>query len=216
MRESLRGRLALLMFLAGALIAPTLAAQSIGARFVVAHSSHSVLGGLVGGGLGVVLPFHPKLSGRIDIERIAGTASRIGVTCAGLVDPSVCLPEPQQASGRSTSAMAGITYEVVGKETVALGLLAAARFAQLHSQIRGTESGRMLTASKKVVGAEAGPILTLIPRRKSIFSLELGGALGAMTPVRNEQVLDGYTPFSDSSTLARLWVGVNIRLRSGS
>lgn len=195
--------------------ATRLTAQSIGAQVILAHSDQPLLGDLGGGGVLLIIPLrNPRLSSHLEVERLTGSSYRTGIVCAGLIDPSSCPTERMRDAGRSTGAAVGLEYRLVAHAPVTLGVLARLRFADLHTDTRGTETGHQLSADKAVWGGDFGARLRFPSRPNASLSLELGGTIGVLRPIRNEIIYDGYTPFDEHSSMVRLWFGINWRVGS--
>jgi len=80
--------------------------------------------------------------------------------------------------------------------------------AWVRSETHGLSSGKTISASKTLGGLDLEFETALRPWQQRPLAVVIGVGLGAFRPVKHDGVLDGYTPFEDSSILGRLWLGV--------
>jgi hypothetical protein len=187
-------------------------AQSLGVRAVGADLRHQVLGGLFGAALVGTVPLGSAgtelvLAG----EHLKGRSNRIGVPCAGLIEPGTCGPEQLRDYATASSLAAGVSGRIAGSGRLALS--AGGRLVAMHlrTRTRGLDSGRELSANKTMGGAEVGLEGAWHPWGNTPLALVTGAAVGWQSPVRNEVLLDGYTPFEQGFRVARAWLGLTWR-----
>jgi hypothetical protein len=112
---------------------------------------------------------------------------------------------------RWRSASAGTAIRLRGSRHVGLALTADLELASVRADTRGLASGRVLSAMKMIWGGLVGVEGTWAPVAQVPLALELGAAIGGLTAVAKEQVVDGYTPFENAFTADHLRLGITWR-----
>lgn len=195
---------ALLVSPAGAL------AQGASANAIVISARHPLLGDpLTGAAISVNLPRRDRrFSLRLDVERVSGRADRIGIACAGLIQPGTCPPEQLRDESRVTSASGGALLHVLHWRRVRLTATTDLELASVRTETRGRSSGGLLAAAKMLWGAQIGANVAWTPAPRVPIALEIDGGIGGLRPIVHEDVVDGYTPFDGGFVVRRFRVGL--------
>lgn len=193
-------------------LAPTAVALAQGptASAVAISARHQLLGDpLFGGAVGVSFPRRDgRVAFRVGADHLRGQADRIGVPCAGMIQPGTCSPEPLRDEARLTSASGGASLRMLRGQHALLAFTSDLTLASLRADTRGLTSGRALTATKLLWGGMVGADLAWTPVLRLPLALEVGGGVGVLMPVAHDQVVDGYQPFDRAFGVRRLRVGV--------
>lgn len=147
-------------------------------------------------------------------ERLRGSAERIGVPCAGLVEPGTCATEGVRDRARLGGGSIGIAFAELVQEQFDVSITADWMVAELHVHTQGLSSGRAVSASKVMWGPQLGVASLWRPVKGVPLALEIGGAVRGLLPVVQTNVTDGYTPFEDSFGGALAHIGVSWRIGS--
>jgi hypothetical protein len=78
----------------------------------------------------------------------------------------------------------------------------------VRADTRGETSGGRLYASKTLWGGALGARAAWTPVMRVPLALELGVGIGTLSPIREDDVVDGYTPFESDFHVRRAQVGV--------
>ena len=193
-------------------IAGPVAARAQGASVsaVVISAEHMLLGRpLTGGAVGVSLRRRDTPIA-LDFEAAIshGHAGRIGVPCAGLIQPGTCAAEPLRDEARLTSASGGTTLRMFHGRHALVALTGDLVLASLRADTRGLSSGQTLTAAKTLWGGLVGAHAAWIPVVRVPVALQIAGGVGGVMPIARELVVDGYTPFERGIQVRRLRLGI--------
>ena len=203
----------LLVALATTIATTTGAAQSVGLRAVAADVRHPLLGGLLGGAAEVMIPLGAQgLELALGGEHLVGRSRRVGAPCGGFPPPGTCGPEAVRDDGRSTALSAGVRLPVGRDHPIALRVGGGLAVAFVSNTRHGLVSGTRLTASKALWRADVEAEASWRPWPAKAVALVGGAGAGWQMPIRNEQVLDGYTPFTHGARVLRAWLGASWRL----
>ena len=205
----MRGRTVTALLVLLAARAPSAAGQSLMLQGIAAHSDHELFGSV--GGLGVAAGARLGRGDaflRFQLSRITGTERRTGIACAGLIWPGTCFEEPLSDHAGMTTGGLTVSLPVARRGAVKLAFITGISLTDASSLTRGLSSGQQLGASKVMGGIEGGLETAISPRASLPFSIVVGGSLSRLSPMRRDDVVDGYTPLEYSSTLSRLWLGI--------
>jgi len=189
--------------------------QGGGATAVALSAKHELLGNpLVGGGVELWIPAGDgRFAFRFGGEWLHGQADRIGIPCAGLVEPGTCAPEPVHDRSRMTTARGGGMLRLAGGHNATLKLTADWMVTRVSVDTHGNASGSELTAAKMLWGAWLGVSADWIPWSHVPIGLEMEAGLGDLIPILNEHILDGYAPFDGGMSVRHLRLGLVWRPR---
>ena len=186
--------------------------QALTVRAGAAHIGNELVGGVLGGGLLASFPVGSSDTRiLIGAEYLAGTSSRIGVPCGGLIAPRTCPPEPLQAWAASASGLVGIRVPAWQGRRVTVSLGGDLGISRVRSRTRGQASGREITAAKAMWRGDLVGEAEWHPRARRGLGLVGGVAVGGLAPVSRDVVADGYTPFDRTARALRGWLGVTWR-----
>lgn len=190
-------------------------AQTVAGAAVAAFADHRLLATLTGGAIHVgVGPQARPTRVRLALEHLGGVQRRLGAPCAGTrLRRGVCPVEPLRDAGQLTSGAADLRLRVVARGALQLDALGTLRVGRVRVQTRGETSGGLLSAAKWLGGGDVGAVLSLSPHPRSPIAVELGAAVGALSRIVPENIVDGYTPFDESPIWRRLTLGVTWRAR---
>jgi hypothetical protein len=132
----------------------------------------------------------------------------VGIPCGGFYHPDICAVEPLRDEATLTTGMAGLGLGVLSSQRFAVALTADVRAGLVRADTRGLMSGQSISASKTIWGGDVGAEGTWMPWAHLPIAVEVSAAIGGLTPVSSDQILDAYTPFESSFTVKRLSVGV--------
>jgi len=185
-------------------------AQGASVSAVVISAQHMLLGSpLTGGALGVSIRRRDSpVALHFEAAISHGHAGRIGVPCAGLIQPGTCAAEPLRDETRLTSISGGTTFRVFHRRHVLVALTGDLMLASLRADTRGLTSGQTLTASKTLWGGLVGAHAAWTPVARVPVALQIDGGVGGLMPIARELVVDGYTPFERGIQVRRLRLGI--------
>ncbi|HEU5219535.1 MAG TPA: hypothetical protein VFU23_12825 [Gemmatimonadales bacterium] len=194
--------------------APGLRAQSFALQGLAAHSTHSLVGSLLGGEAVFRIPLDRELvSLQIGVAYLAGSSSRFETTCHGFIQQPSCEPEPVSGNARLTNGSLELGVRLWGPSYAALRILGGLRLAEVHASWRGLSTNRDFAGDRTWWGVDLGLEGTLAPWRRLPVGLQLSGGLTRMRAFQSFFVADAYTPLDVSSTLATVRVGLVWRPR---
>lgn len=197
--------------IAVALASPVLVlAQGASVSAIAVSARHTLLGRpLTGGAISIGRPRRDTpLTFQFEAALSRGRAGRIGVPCAGLIEPGICTAEQLRDEARLTSASGGAALRVLHGEHALLALTADLTLASARVDTRGLSSGRTLTASKILWGELIGAHAAWRPLARVPIALEIAGGVGGLMPVVHDYITDGYAPFEQSFDVRRGRLGV--------
>jgi hypothetical protein len=188
-------------------------AQSVTVSATSAAAQHPLLGeSLVGASIAVRTREAPTTF-QFEVSHARARSGRIGAPCAGLIRPGSCPPEPLRDDARFLSASGGGALRVLRAERVSVALTGDLSLASMRADTRGETSGGRLFASKTLWGATLGARAAWTPMRRVPLDLELGVGIGTLSPIREDDVVDGYTPFESQFEVRRAQFGITWRYR---
>src|SRR4030095_14393937 len=120
---------------------------------------HELLGGSMvgGGGRFKFKILGDRVSARLGYEYLAGNADRMGIPCAGLIEPGQCqTPEPLVDHGRLASGSFGAGVRTFSRNGFSIDLVSDYRIAWVNVDTRSLSSDRKLSANKQLMGMEFG------------------------------------------------------------
>lgn len=203
-REPVTAIIALLMGSVNAL------AQGASISAVVISAGHWLLGDpLTGVTVSVIVPRRDeRLTLRYEAARLRGSAERIGMACAGFIQPGTCQSEHLRDESRLASASGGAVLRILRRRHAMVSFTADLGFASLRAETRGRTSGGVLTAKKALWTGQIGANAAWTPSARVPIALEIEGGIGGLLPIVPVDVLDGYTPFERGFVVRRFRVGV--------
>lgn len=171
-------------------------------------SDHDLLGSL--GGFGFVtggrITRNTEL--RLHIARATGLNQRMGIACAGLIDPQTCPEESLEDDSRVLDAGVGVERMLARRGIVTVSLQGDLSLAWIRARTRGQASGRTLSADKSLGGVGTGLEVAFSPFPDTPLALVTGARGSLLYPIVRDQTPDAYTPFEGATFFGRLWVGV--------
>jgi hypothetical protein len=183
-------------------------AQSVTISATSAAAQHPLLGESLDGASIALRTREAPITYQADVSRMRARSGRIGSPCAGLIRPGTCPPEPLRDDARLFGASGGAAFRVLRAQRVTLAVTADLTLASIRADTRGLTSGDGLSASKTLWGAALGARASWRPVRRVPLALELGAAIGTLSPVSEDRVVDGYTPFESPFEVRRVQLGV--------
>ena len=185
-------------------------AQSVGFHIVRLSARHELLGTpLMGPAADITLPRQAgRIVFRFGAEKLVAHSSRVGFTCAGLVPPGTCAPQPVRDDARILSANGGVVLRVLSLRHADLELTADVSAASVRAVTFGLKDGGRLAATKLLGSGQLGAGMKWTPVDHVPLALQLEGAIGGFTPLVNHQLLDGYNPFDRAFGLTRYRAGI--------
>lgn len=136
-----------------------------------------------------------RLDMQASFNRCAGTASRVGSACAGLVEPGTCAPESIVDASTLYVFSVGPSLNVVRVEGFTLDLIGQVQGGGVNSDSRGLRSGRSLSANKALWGVSGGVTAGWQPNPRMPFVIQGSVTSGRLGKIRDNTTVDGYTPF---------------------
>lgn len=183
-------------------------AQSVTVSGTSAAAQHPLLGeSLVGASIAVRTRQAPTTF-QFEVSHARARSGRIGAPCAGLIQPGTCPPEPLRDDARLLSVGGGAALRVLRAQRVSVSLTGDLSLASVRADTRGETSGGRLSASKTLWGAALGARAAWTPMMRVPLALELGVGIGTLSPVSEDDVVDGYTPFENHFRICRAQLGV--------
>ena len=165
---------------------------------VVLSANHELLGKpLVGAGVEFWIPIEQgPFTFRFGGEMVHGLANRIGVPCAGLIQPGTCAPEPVRDRSQMTTVRGGFTLRLVDGRKSTVRLATDWMVTRVSVDTHGLASGRDLTAASMLWGPRLGLTADWKPISRAPVGLELEAGIGGLAAVPPQtRIEDGYTPF---------------------
>jgi hypothetical protein len=183
---------------AGAMLLSPILARAQGADVsLFALSAHQLLGSpLTGGSATLNFPQgNGQLVYRLGVEQASGQAERVGVPCAGTIQPGICSPERLHDDARLTSLVGGASVRMLATPRVTVSVEGDAAVASVHVDSRGLTSGYSIAASKTVWGPRLGVNLSWRPMATVPVAIGVGATAGTFAPIAHNQSPDTYAPF---------------------
>jgi hypothetical protein len=188
-------------------------AQSVTISGTSALAQHPLLGeSLLGASIAIRTREAPTTF-QFEVSHARARSGRIGAPCAGLIRPGSCPPEPLRDDARLLSASGGGALRVLRAERVSVSLTGDLSLASVRADTRGETSGGRLSASKTLWGGTLGARADWTPLTRLPLALELGVGIGTLSPIREDDVVDGYTPFESHFEIRHAQAGVRWRFR---
>lgn len=189
-----------------------MSAQGLTLRAGAANIGNPLIGGVAGGGLLGSIPVGSNGARLlVGAEYLAGTSSRFGIPCAGLIAPGSCAPEPLRDRAAASSGLVGIRLPAWHERRAAVYLGGDLGVSWLRSRTRGEASGREIHAAKAMWrGDLVGEVEWLAGGQRGV-GLIGGVAVGGLAPVDRDLVVDGYTPLDRTARTLRGWLGITWR-----
>jgi len=179
--------------------------------YVAAHAEHRLLQGVSGTEASGIFDVRPAVTFRASYSDLRGAQTRHGIACAGLIMPGTCSPEPIRDDSRIRALTLGVALHVLRRPSWRIAVSPGLRIATVRADSRGLTSGRRLSATKLVAGAEGDLELSAsagaFPRLEAHLAIGVGALIGA-----DDRIADGYTPFSNDFALRRAQLGLALRL----
>lgn len=199
--------------LASALSASWAEAQDLSLSAVAVNADHELLGArLVGGAARFVFPVGNRVRLFVGGERASGRSFRTGIPCGGFYDPhSGCVTESLRDDGTLSTGEGGVDVRLLAADGFVLRASGDIRLGLVSATTTGLTSGRTLSATKAVRGADVGVDAFWSPWPERPLSIDAGVRYGGLTPLVNEQILDGYTPFDSAFRTTRVSIGLSWR-----
>lgn len=188
-------------------------AQSVTVSGTSATAQHPLLGEpLIGASIAIRTREAPTMF-QFEVSHARARSGRIGAPCAGLIRPGSCPPEPLRDNARLLSAGGGAALRVLRTARVSVSLTGDLSLASVRADTRGETSGGRLSASKTLWGATLGARAAWTPVMRVPLALELGVGIGTLSPIKEDDVVDGYTPFESQFQVRRAQLGITWRYR---
>jgi len=211
MSSALRGRARRRLGLLTAVLvgaAPGLNAQALAVQGLAAHSTHPLVGNLLGGEVVFRVPLAAEVvTLQAGVARLGGTSSQFTSTCHGFIFQDHCEPEPVAGDAHLTNGSLALGVRLAGGPRAELRVLGGLRLSQVHVAWRGLSTGRDYAGDRTWWGVDIGLEGTLAPWRRLPIGLQVSGGISRLQPFQTYFVADGYTPLVASSTLATVRVG---------
>jgi hypothetical protein len=189
--------------------APGLNAQSFALQGLAAHSTHSLVGNLLGGEVMFRVPLdRDLLSLQVGVAHLAGSSTRFETTCHGFIVQENCEPEPVAGDARLTNGSFELGVRLVGGPQAALRVLGGFRLAEVRASWQGQNTGRTFSGNRTWWGGEIGLEGSLAPWSRLPLALQVSGGVTRWAPFQLYHVADAYLPLDVSSTLATARVGL--------
>jgi hypothetical protein len=186
-------------------------AQALRVSYVAAHANHRLLQGVSGTEASGIFDVRPAVTFRASYSDLRGAQTRHGIACAGLIMPGTCSPEPIRDDSRIRALTLGVALQVLGRRSWRIAASPGLRIATVRADSRGLTSGRRLSATKLLAGPEGDLEVSVSPGAFPRLEGHLAIGVGALAGP-DEQVVDGYTPFSGGFALTRAQLGLALRL----
>jgi hypothetical protein len=202
-----------LLVLALLLATPALRAQDVQVTAVRIASAHDLLGTPLGVEIAMDVPAAKGVALRISVGSAWDNFHSFGSTCVGLLFPGQeldCEGENRAESSRVLSASVGVPLSRPVGPRVRLSLIPEIRRLWLRSEQVGQRSGRARRATKNVTGLGVGGEVHVQPVAGAPVWLVLGGSLDDFVWYPDEYVADGYAPFEQDLSSARVSLGVSV------
>lgn len=196
--------------------------QSVSAQQLIVHggivdANHPLtIKPMYGGDLTVALPFgDSRVGARFTLGYHAGSSDeRMGTLCTGLIFPGQdCSPERLDDRFSLFASSGGIYGDVVKASNIRLSVLGNLQLARVVSSASSVRTGSRLDANRGLWGPSAGINLSWLPVSSGPWSLELRAIRGFLTPIGENLVLDGYTPFDYNSGISTTSISLGVGLR---
>ena len=124
-------------------------AQSLAIQGLAAHSSHSLVGNLLGGEVVFSLPLHADaVTLQAGVARLGGKSSQFTSTCHGFIAQDHCEPEPVAGDARLTSGSIDLGVRLWRRAYAAVHMLGGVRLAQVHAAWRGASTNRTFAGDR--------------------------------------------------------------------
>jgi hypothetical protein len=194
--------------------ASRLAAQSFALQGLAAHSTHSLVGNLLGGEAVFRIPLdRDLLSLQVGVTHLAGNSTRFETTCHGFIVQEHCEPEPVAGDAHLTNGSLELGVRLVGGPQAALRVLSGFRLAEVHAVWQGQSTGRAFSGDRTWWGGEIGLEGSLAPWSRVPLALQVSGGVTRWAPFQLYHIADAYLPLDESSTLATVRLGIVWRPR---
>ncbi|MEO7998407.1 MAG: hypothetical protein ABI852_13235 [Gemmatimonadaceae bacterium] len=189
----------------------TTTAQSVnisGGRLV---ADHYLLGSSmrgVGGAMTFRTPV-PRLDVQLSLSRYAGTSSRVGVVCAGLVEPGTCGSEAIHDESTLYLFSVGPSINIVRAQGFTFDVIGQVQGGGVNSDTYGLKTGRSLTANKTLWGVSGGVAAGWQPNLRKPIVFQGSVTAGRLGGIRDNTLVDGYSPYEGKAfSTHQLSIGV--------
>lgn len=159
-----------------------LSGQALTVRAGAAHIGNELIGGVLGGGLLASFPVGSSDTRiLVGAEYLAGTSSRIGVPCGGLIVPGTCPPEPLQDWAASASGLVGIRVPAWQGRRVTVSLGGDLGISRVRSRTRAKRVAAR-SPRRRPCGAATSLVRRSGTRARGVASVSLGAWRPAASP----------------------------------
>jgi hypothetical protein len=136
------------------------------------------------------------------------SSERFGRPCGGFTAPGACSMQVVDDQARMTSLGLGLSYALVKRSRYDVGVDLDGGGARWTATSRGRTTGETGTAAEAHIGGSIGLHTAFTPARRVPLAIEAGAALDATTKMPGYSVEDAWTPFAESITQVRYYLGI--------
>jgi hypothetical protein len=177
-------------------------------------TTHGLLRDPAGLSLGVGFPIRDRLGIRIGYEWSGQDFQSFGSTCVGLANPEAdCAGETRDDQARMNTLMVSVPVLVYEWQRIVVDLIPRAQLSKTSSVQTGTRTGRSRSADKSMAGVGLGAEVRIPVSARWPIHANLTGSVAWLEPLRNELIVDGYTPFDTGVRVSKLEAGLAVILR---
>ena len=198
--------------IAGICLIAVIGSVALGQRVSLAvargDATHDLQPNATGFTASFVFPVHARIGAALTLDRLRGDAAGVGIVCVGLIDPDDCPSEPYTQNGPPITVGVGPEFSVYQATHVGISLRPQLLVGSIRSETLGYETGKTLSAIKTEVGVSLSAEVRVTPLSRIPIDVAVGAALGNFGSAKQEQVVDGYTPFEGSFTRRMVYAGV--------
>jgi hypothetical protein len=197
-------------------LAVPVSAQAQELRLSAAHiqTSDPLWGNPNGWAMAVHMPASDRLAFLIGVSAFSSRQARVGSSCAGLVPPSGCAPEPLKDLARLLDIRLGFAGKVLQREKVGLSIVADGHWVEGTSDTNAPASRRSLSATEGYWGPGVGLDLTFKPNPTGALGFFATGEAVWWVPRNNKTAaVDGYEPFNETVRAPSFSLGASWAVR---
>lgn len=168
-----------------------------------------------GGGIAIAWPFVANQAAlQVSVERYGASSIGYGSTCAGLIEPGTCGPEPLRDRYRITGVTGTGLLKLFGNARFQASVLGDVEMAIASSKRNGLQSRRALDADAGLWGIGTGLRMRYSPFRTIPLSFDVNARAGVVRGISGGDAVDGYEPFSrDTYFSTRFGIGATYRVK---
>lgn len=189
-------------------------AQEIWAGAAKTWTTHDLLEDPAGLRVGVGVPVRGRLGLRLGYEWSGQNFESFGSTCVGLADPTAdCDPETRRDRGRMKGVTVSLPFSAYERERIEAEVVPEGHLATVSSVQTGQRTDRSRSADQWMMGIGIGATLRVQVSRGGPVYLTLAGSSAWLSPVEEELIADGYTPFNSGFRKSTFEAGLSVTLR---